>query len=137
MFKVGKGSASGTLQIKPQVKPANKKALADTPTTPKEEEKDEEGDIKMLDQVKNLKLTERKVVAKVAPPPKFKEILLKLKEFLAKLKIYLNYNKDDFNNNANKVLFAISYLKDRAFDFMQVYLDDYNANTYKKQKLET
>ncbi len=86
----------------------------------------------MLNQVKNLKLTERKVVAKVALPPKFKGVSLKLKEFLAKLKIYLNYNEDNFEDKANKVLFAISYLKEGAFEFIKVYLDDYNKNTFKK-----
>ncbi len=91
----------------------------------------------MLNQVKKLRLTKRKLVAKVALSPKFKEVLLKLKEFLAKLKIYLNYNEDDFKNNANKVLFTILYLEKGAFEFIQVYLDDYNANTYKKQKPET
>ncbi len=135
MSKVGKDSASGILQVKPQVKTINKDALDNTLTTSKE--KDNNGDIKMLNQVKNLKLTERKVVAKVAPPLKFKGVLLKLKEFLAKLKIYLNYNKADFEDKANKVLFAISYLEDRAFKFIKVYLDNYNINTFKKQKLET
>ncbi len=72
----------------------------------------------MLDQVKNLKLIKRKVVAKVVLPLKFKGVLLKLKEFLTKLKIYLNYNKDDFEDDTNKVLFAISYLEEGAFDFI-------------------
>ncbi len=135
MSKVGKGSASGTLQVKPQVKLTNEKTLESTLTTSKV--KDAEGDVKMLDQVKNLKLTERKVVAKVAPLPKFKGILSKLKEFLAKLKIYLNYNKDDFEDKANKVLFVILYLEEGAFDFIKVYLNNYNENSYKDQKLET
>ncbi len=76
-------------------------------------------------------------MVKVVLPPKFKGIPSKLKEFLAKLKIYINHNLDNFEDEANKVLFAISYLEEGAFKFIQVYLDDYNANTYKKQKPET
>ncbi len=72
----------------------------------------------MLDQVKNLKLIERRIIVKVALSPKFKEILLKLKEFLAKLKIYINYNLDNFEDEVNKVLFAISYLEEGAFKFI-------------------
>ncbi len=64
MSKVGKESASGTLQVKPLIKLTNKIVLEDTLTISKE--KDNKGDIKILNQVKNLKLIKRKIVAKVA-----------------------------------------------------------------------
>jgi len=35
------------------------------------------------------------------------------------------------------VLFAISYLEEGAFEFIEVYLDDYNDNSYKDQRPDT
>ncbi len=51
---------------------------------------------------------------------------MKLKEFITKLQIYVSYNSDSFNNKASKVLFTISYLEGAVFDFIEVYLDNYN-----------
>ncbi len=62
---------------------------------------------------------------KVALLPKFKGVLLKLKEFITKLQIYLIYNKSSFLEQKDYVLFIISYLEDSAFDFIEVYLDNY------------
>ncbi len=64
--------------------------------------------------------------AKVANLLKFRKELVKLKEFIAKLQIYISYNKDSFDNKASKVLFAISYLEGVVFEFIKVYLNDYN-----------
>ena len=65
-------------------------------------------------------------LAKVAPPPKFRGELGKLKEYLAKLRIYIGHNPDSFDIKANKVMFAISYLEGPVFNFMLIYLEDYN-----------
>ncbi len=64
--------------------------------------------------------------AKVATLPKFKRDSLRLKEFITKLKIYILHNYKSFDDEDSKVLFAISYLEGLVFEFIQVYLDDYN-----------
>ncbi len=67
--------------------------------------------------------------AKIAIPLKFRGDLSKLKEFITKLQIYILYNSESFNYEPDKVLFAILYLEGLAFDFIEVYLNDYNNNT--------
>ncbi len=68
--------------------------------------------------------------AKVAIPPKFRGDPAKLKEFITKLQIYMLYNSESFDYEPDKVLFAILYLEGLVFDFIKVYLNDYNNNTY-------
>ncbi len=76
--------------------------------------------------------------AKVANLLKFLGELTKLKEFIAKLQIYVSHNDDSFDNKAFKVLFAISYLEGVVFDFIEVYLDDYNKySDFKNMSINT
>jgi len=105
-----------------------------------EENKDDDGDVPMGGvpkfQVENTVSLSKS--AKVATPPKFKGDPSKLKEFIAKLRIYISHNHESFDDEDSKVLFAISYLEGPAFEFMQVYLDDYNQSaTYSKMREDT
>jgi len=59
---------------------------------------------------------------------KYKRELSKLREFITKLQIYITYNNDSFETENKKVLFTILYLEDKAFEFTETYLDDYNLN---------
>ncbi len=93
--------------------------------------KDVEGDVQILGvqrvEVKNTVLLTK--IAKVAIPPKFRGDLLKLKEFITKLQIYILYNSKSFNYELDKVLFTILYLEGPVFNFIKVYLNNYNNNT--------
>src|SRR5450631_1694732 len=96
------GSASGAKRVKvKQPEPVDDAGLGS-------EDNDSDTKIKGL-QVENKVTLSR--TAKVATPPKFKGKLSKLKEFVTKAKIYLNYNSDSFEWEADKVTFVISYYK--------------------------
>jgi len=76
--------------------------------------------------------------AKVVSLSKFKGEPSKLKEFITKLQIHISYNNNSFDDEAAKVLFTISYLERLVFDFIEVYLDDYNVYTnFKEMRLDT
>ncbi len=63
---------------------------------------------------------------------------MKLKEFITKLQIYVSYNSDSFDDKASKVLFTISYLEGAVFDFIEVYLDNYNKHAdFKNMPIDT
>ncbi len=50
----------------------------------------------------------------------------------------MSHNSESFDYKPNKVLFAILYLEGPAFDFIKVYLNNYNNNTnFKNIRLET
>ncbi len=86
--------------------------------------KNKEGDIVMPTiEVNNTVALTRTI--KVALPPKFKGDLSRLKEYIAKLQIYISYYNNSFDLEADKVLFAISYLEERAFSFIETYLDNF------------
>ncbi len=97
-----------------------------------EPEKNEQGDIRIKRvpklEIKNMVFLTK--TAKVALTPKFRRDLAKLKEFITKLQIYILYNSESFDYEPDKVLFTISYLEGLAFDFIEVYLNNYNNNTY-------
>ncbi len=104
-------------------------APAPTPTT------DRDRDTRIIQVDNTVSLTR---TAKVVNPPKFSGEPAKLKEFIAKLQIYVSHNDDSFDSEASKVLFAISYLEGAAFDFIEVYLDDYNKNpNFKEMSIDT
>jgi len=63
---------------------------------------------------------------KVVVLSKYKEELSKLKKFITKLQIYISHNNDSFETENKKVLFTISYLEDKAFEFIKTYLENYN-----------
>ena len=92
-----------------------------------EEDKDNEGDIIIKDLV-NITIIRS---AKVNTLPKFKGEVRKLKEFIIKLQIYYKYNFNNFNSEANKVTYIISYIKGLVFKFIKIFLLNYR----KEEKL--
>ena len=69
--------------------------------------------------------------AKVNTPPKFRGEIRKLKEVITKLQIYYKYNFNSFDSKANKVTYAILYIKESAFKFVEIFLLNYR----KEEKL--
>src|ERR1035437_2896014 len=104
MSTVGSASGSGTL---PELKDKEpEKALEAQP-----EEESEDRDTRIKDRV----IIENKVelirLVKVVTPPRFLGKPSELREFLAKVNIYIKHNLNSFLTEADKVTFAISYLK--------------------------
>jgi hypothetical protein len=61
---------------------------------------------------------------KVALLPKFLGRPDKLKEYLNKIQIYIDYNKNRFEEEYLKTLFAISYLEGDVFEYISIYYRD-------------
>ncbi len=57
----------------------------------------------------------------------------KLWAFLIKLKLYIEFNQMKFRSEMNKGLFTASYLKDAAFDWVDLKLHEFLNKTLKKQ----
>ena len=94
-------------------------------TQPKSVASDEDKDTLIQETQNNFTLAR---LAKVVTLLKFNSKLTKLKEFLTKIKIYLNYNDKSFELEDNKTMFVISYLEGLVFDFISIYIKDYNTN---------
>ncbi len=50
---------------------------------------------------------------------------------MAKITIYIKYNINIFEDNSNKVIFAIFYLKELAFDYIEIFFKDFKENAKK------
>ncbi|KAE8452954.1 hypothetical protein EG329_012141 [Mollisiaceae sp. DMI_Dod_QoI] len=135
MLPKAEGSAVGK-QVKPKTpEPATPKPIPKlTPQNTKNESEDENdnGDIKMKDLLKFKIKTIRLV--KVATPPIFKGKPSELKVHLAKVTIYIEYNVDMFEDDSDKVTFAIFYLKGLAFDYMEIFFRDFRENAKRNWK---
>jgi len=57
----------------------------------------------------------------------------KLQAFLVKLKLYIEFNQAKFRFEMNKGLFTISYLKNAAFNWVNLKLHEFLDKTLKKQ----
>jgi len=57
----------------------------------------------------------------------------KLRAFLAKLELYIGFNQAKFRSEMNKGLFTISYLKNAAFNWVDLKLHEFLDKTPKKQ----
>jgi len=57
----------------------------------------------------------------------------KLRAFLIKLKLYIEFNQAKFRSEMNKGLFTILYLKNAAFDWVDLKLHEFLEKTSKKQ----
>ena len=90
-------------------------------------EEDNEGDVIIKDLV-NVTIIRS---IKVNTLPKFRGEIRKLKEFIMKLQIYYKYNLNSFNSEADKVTYAISYIKGLVFKFVKTFLLNYR----RKEKL--
>ncbi|KAE8443154.1 hypothetical protein EG329_002323 [Mollisiaceae sp. DMI_Dod_QoI] len=123
------GSAVGK-QVKPETpEPATPKPvpkLTPQDMKNKSDDEDDDGDIKMKDLLEFRIKTTRLV--KVATLLIFRGKPLKLKVHLAKVTIYIKHNVDMFENDSDKVIFAISYLKGPAFDYIKIFFRDFKEN---------
>ncbi len=71
-------------------------------------------------------------VSKVSTPNVFTDERGKLWAFLAKLELYIEFNQAKFRFEMNKGLFTVSYLKDAAFDWVDLKLHEFLDKTSKK-----
>jgi hypothetical protein len=67
---------------------------------------------------------------KVNPPMEFTGRRDQIKSFRLQCKLYWEMNPDKFNNNARgKLLFAMSYLRGKALEWIQPHMEDYVDNS--------
>jgi len=71
-------------------------------------------------------------VLKVPALNAFTEERGKLRAFLVKLELYIGFNQAKFRSEMNKGLFTVSYLKDAAFDWVDLKLHEFLNKTPKK-----
>ncbi|KAF4311420.1 putative retrotransposon gag protein [Botryosphaeria dothidea] len=71
---------------------------------------------------------------KVAAPEKFDGDRKKLQSFLLQMQRYLQFNQAQFDNDAEEVLFASTYLRGTAEAWMEPYLRDHLANEHSLEK---
>jgi len=57
----------------------------------------------------------------------------KLQSFLAKLNLYIDFNQKKFNSEMNKDLYTVVYLKDAAFNWVNLKLHEFLDKSSKKQ----
>ncbi len=72
-------------------------------------------------------------VLKVSALNAFTDERGKLWAFLVKLKLYIEFNQAKFRSEMNKGLFTVLYLKDAAFDWVNLKLHEFLDKTLKKQ----
>jgi len=72
-------------------------------------------------------------VLKVLAPNVFTDKREKLWAFLIKLKLYIEFNQVKFRSEMNKGLFTVLYLKNAAFDWVDLKLHEFLNKTLKKQ----
>jgi len=72
-------------------------------------------------------------VLKVSAPDVFTDKREKLQAFLIKLELYIEFNQAKFRFEINKDLFTVSYLKDAAFNWVNLKLHEFLDKTSKKQ----
>ncbi|KAF7137057.1 hypothetical protein CNMCM5793_006908 [Aspergillus hiratsukae] len=74
---------------------------------------------------------------KVRPPEPFNGTRSKLRAFLTQLDMYIQMNREKLVNEADKVLFATTYLTGPAFDWFEPFVRDYQEHTEDLQDDET
>ncbi|APA15655.1 hypothetical protein sscle_15g104250 [Sclerotinia sclerotiorum 1980 UF-70] len=97
------------------------------------ESTDKDGDIAMggIEDPKEITVTE---TLKVALPDRFTGNRQELETFLLQLEIYFQFNQDKFNHDADKSVWAASYLRGEAAKWVQPYLKDYFTNLSEPKK---
>jgi hypothetical protein len=91
----------------------------------------------LLDQVKDLdhRLTARTM--KVKTPEPFDGTRSKLRYWLTQMFTYLTVNKSKFGSEADKVLFASTYLSGAAYEWFEPFIREYQTTKYTKQAEDT
>jgi transposase InsO family protein len=74
---------------------------------------------------------------KIRPPEPFNGTRSKLRGFLTQLDMYIQMNREKLVNEADKVLFATTYLTGPAFDWFEPFVRDYQEHTEDLQDDET
>ncbi|KAF7139709.1 hypothetical protein CNMCM5793_007503 [Aspergillus hiratsukae] len=74
---------------------------------------------------------------KIRPPEPFNGTRSKLRAFLTQLDMYIQMNREKLVNEADKVLFATTYLTGPAFDWFEPFVRDYQEHTEDLQDEET
>ncbi len=129
------GSAVGK-QVKPKTpepatpKPVPKLTLQDTKN--ESDDEDNNGDVKIKD-LSEFKIKTTRLV-KIATPLIFRGKPSELKVHLAKVNIYIKHNVDMFEDDSDQVIFAIFYLKEPVFDYMEIFFKDFKENAKKDWK---
>jgi len=60
----------------------------------------------------------------------------KLQSFLIKLNLYIDFNQKKFNSEMNKDLYTVIYLKDAAFNWVNLKLHEFLDKSLKKQNAD-
>ncbi|EDO02460.1 hypothetical protein SS1G_04936 [Sclerotinia sclerotiorum 1980 UF-70] len=84
-----------------------------------------------IEDLKEITVTE---TLKVALPDRFTGNRQELETFLLQLEIYFQFNQDKFNHDADKSVWAASYLRGEAVKWIQSYLKDYFTNLSEPKK---
>ena len=71
-------------------------------------------------------------VLKISASDAFTDEREKLQAFLIKLKLYIEFNQAKFRSEMNKDLFTVLYLKNAAFDWVDLKLHEFLNKTSKK-----
>jgi len=74
---------------------------------------------------------------KVALPDTFSGERSKLKAFLVQLELYMRFNQATLRNEADKILFASTYLRGGAFEWFEPFVTDYVENDEDDREADT
>ncbi|APA10028.1 hypothetical protein sscle_05g047980 [Sclerotinia sclerotiorum 1980 UF-70] len=109
--------------------------LSDPATTSQAtpESTDKDGDIAIEGIEDPKEITVFKTL-KIALSDRFTGNRQELETFLLQLEIYFQFNQDKFNNDADKSVWAASYLRGEAVKWIQSYLKDYFTNLSEPKK---
>jgi hypothetical protein len=78
-----------------------------------------------------------KTPPKMTLPDTFNGSRSRLKAHLAQVDLYIGFNLDKFKTEVDKVMWAISFLRGAAFDWIEVFLNDFMDNKEDSREPET
>jgi hypothetical protein len=74
---------------------------------------------------------------KMTLPDTFNGTRSKLKAHLAQVDLYIGFNLDKFKSEVDKVMWAVSFLRGAAFDWIEVFLNDFMDSKELEREPET
>ena len=80
---------------------------------------------------------EYKNIPKIAQPDLYHGDRAKLRAFLTQVKLYTGFNGHQFPTKTDKVLWASSFLRGSAFNWIETFLNDYITNRTSQGKCST
>ena len=78
-----------------------------------------------------------KSIPKIAQPDLYHGDRAKLRAFLTQVKLYTGFNGHQFPTETDKVLWASSFLRGSAFNWIETFLNDYIKNRTSQGKVST